>query len=79
MWHWTLHTASCVMCLSCDCHVTVSCALQILQQTTVTEQTDGAAAGDRPTGSSVSMRKKAEERNFLSLVPVPNPYSLFQK
>ena len=55
---------------------------QIITQTPVTEQEVGGASGgasavEEKKYSAAALKKRLEERNLLSQLIVPNPYSMF--
>lgn len=63
-------------------HVTLPCFSQIITQTPLTEQEVGGVSGRTAAAearkySAAALKKRLEERNLLSQLEVPNPYSMF--
>ena len=58
------------------------CVSQVITQTPLTEQEGGGASGgatavEERKYSAAALKKRLEERNLLSQLVVPNPYSMF--
>ena len=70
------------MCTSTFNVALTPCVSQIVAQTRLVEQEGGGASGGATVAeekkcSAAALKKRLEERNLLSQLIVPNPYSMF--